>query len=143
MGAVQELCMETGTITRTLDLRRLIPIHKIADKVGPVVCNTLPAVTCVYNCETGSSFFGVGKKTVWQLAMELPSSELSGLDDLGGDDVTKATGTAKGFVVKMYDRKNKLKGTDVSLNTLRVRLAVTKAVPISKLPRVKMFSPNM
>ena len=106
MEAVQDLWMETGTITRTLDLRRLIPIHKIADKVGPVVCNTLPGVDALTSCDAVSSLFGVGKQTVWQLAMELPSSELSGLDDLGGDDVTKATGAAKGFVVKMYDRTN-------------------------------------
>ena len=66
--------------------------------------------------------------------MELPSSELSRPVDLGGDDVTKATNAAKGFVVKIYDRKNKLKGTDVSLNTLHARLEVAKAVPISKLP---------
>jgi len=54
MEAVQDLWMETGTITRTLDLRRLIPIHKIADKVGPVVCNTLPAVHALTGCDTVS-----------------------------------------------------------------------------------------
>ena len=54
MVAVQELWMETRTIARTLDLRRLIPIHKIVDKVGPVVCNTLPVVHALTGCDTAS-----------------------------------------------------------------------------------------
>ena len=44
MRAFSECWMETGTITKTFDLRQSIPVHDIAVALGPSMCKALPSV---------------------------------------------------------------------------------------------------
>jgi hypothetical protein len=55
---------KTGTVTRTKDGRRYLPVHDICHIQGPLVCKLLPAMHALTGCDTTSSFFGIGKKTV-------------------------------------------------------------------------------
>jgi hypothetical protein len=41
-----------------------LPVHDICHIHGPLVCNLLPAVHALTGCDTTSSFFRIGKKTV-------------------------------------------------------------------------------
>ncbi len=64
MRNTKELWFKTGTVTRTKDGRRYLPVHDICHIQGPLVCKLLPAVHALTGCDTTSSFFGIGKKTV-------------------------------------------------------------------------------
>jgi hypothetical protein len=44
--------------------RRYLPVHDICHIQGPLVCKLLPAMHALTGCDTTSSFFGIGKKTV-------------------------------------------------------------------------------
>jgi hypothetical protein len=46
------------------DGRRYLPVHDICHIQGPLVCKLLPVVHALTGCDTTSSFFGIGKKTV-------------------------------------------------------------------------------
>ena len=70
MLAVSEVWMETGRITKTLDVRRMIPIHDIANSVGSATCTILPECHALTGCDTVSSLYGVGKKKMRQLVMK-------------------------------------------------------------------------
>jgi hypothetical protein len=64
MRNTKELWFKTGTVTRTKDGRRYLPVHDACHIQGPLVCKLLPAVHALTGCDTTSSFFGIGKKTV-------------------------------------------------------------------------------
>ena len=64
MRNTKELWFKTGTVTRITHGRRYLPVHDICHIHGPLVCKLLPAVHALIDCDTTSSFFGIGKKTV-------------------------------------------------------------------------------
>ena len=47
-------------------------MHDITLAIGPLVCNILPAVHALTVCDTTTSFFGVGKKTVYKTLIQNP-----------------------------------------------------------------------
>ena len=47
-------------------------MHDITLAIGPLVCNILPAVHALTGCDTTSSFFGIGKKTVYKTSIQNP-----------------------------------------------------------------------
>jgi L-rhamnose isomerase len=59
-----ELWFQTGLITSTKDYRRYIPIHELCKSLSSVVCEILPAAYALTGCDTTSSFFGIGKKSM-------------------------------------------------------------------------------
>jgi hypothetical protein len=59
-----ELWFQTGTVSSTKDRRRYIPVHEICSTLSPVFTNTLPAAHAVTGCDTTSSLFGIGKRSV-------------------------------------------------------------------------------
>ena len=59
-----ELWFQTGLITSTKDYRRYIPIHELCKSLSSVVCEILPAGYALTGCDTTSSFFGIGKKSM-------------------------------------------------------------------------------
>ena len=105
MQAVTEVCMETGRITRTLDLRRRIPIHDIADSFGSAICSILPAVHALTGCDMVSSLFGVGKTTVMKLVKKLPRTDIDHLKALSEDDENAAVDGSRCFLASLYDPK--------------------------------------
>lgn len=67
MQHTQELWFHTGSITNTMDGRRFIPVHSICSILNPVLCNILPAVHAITGCDTTSSLFRIGKRTVFKV----------------------------------------------------------------------------
>lgn len=130
MDAFKECWMETGSSTKTLDLRRYIPVHEIAVALGSALCEALPCIHALTGCDTVSSFFGIGKKTALNSAQALAKSDPLRLKAIGNATVD----TSRYFAVALYDPKCKFKGSHESLNKLRYNLAAKRNVPIAKLP---------
>jgi hypothetical protein len=59
-----EFWFQTGLITSTKDYRRYIPKHELCKSLSSVVCEILPAGYALTGCDTTSSFFGIGKKSM-------------------------------------------------------------------------------
>ena len=131
MRAFSECWMETGMITKTLDLRRFIPVHDIAVALGPSMCKALPSIHALTGSDTVSSFYGIGKKTALNMARILQNPDLPCLQDLDDD---QCVDVSRQFVVALYDPKKKFKGSHSSLNELRFRLAAQISMSIAKLP---------
>jgi hypothetical protein len=53
-----------STELSTKDYRRYIPIHELCKSLSSVVCAILPADYALTGCDTTSSFFGIGKKSM-------------------------------------------------------------------------------
>ena len=77
-----ELWFQTGLITSTKDCRRYIPVHELCKSLSPVVCEILPADYALIGCDTTSSFFGIGKNSMFKALKEPPNqfSELSRIE---------------------------------------------------------------
>ena len=58
---LQELWIDFGTGKN----RQFIPVHTVAQNLGPQKCHTLPLFHAYTGCVTTSPFFGIGKRTAW------------------------------------------------------------------------------
>ena len=69
--------MEAGHQGKTINRKRFIPVHTIAQKLGKTVCQCLPAVHALTGCDTTSGLHKVGKRTAYtklvQYANQLPA----------------------------------------------------------------------
>lgn len=133
MQHTQELWFHTGSITNTKDGRRLIPVHSICSILNPVLCNILPAAHAITGCDTTSSLFGIGKRTVFKVLKDSPEN-FTDLSILADCDTDKSIDAARKLVCRLYDQKGKLKEDHVDLNKLRVRLATLRDACLAKLP---------
>ena len=128
-----ELWFQTGAISSTKDGRRFIPVHDICNSIDPVICKILPAVHAVTGCDTTSSIFGIGKRTVFKVLKDRPRDFID-LSSLADCDIDQSVYVARKLVARLYDQKEKLKAGHVDLNKLRVRLefgtALTTILPI-------------
>ena len=69
-----ELWFQTSAISSTKDGRRFTPVHDIlCNSIDPVICKILPAVHAVTGCDTTSSMFGIGKRTVFKVLKDRPN----------------------------------------------------------------------
>ena len=59
MDRVKEFWIETGTVTRTTDLRRFIPVHDICHSQSPLFLKVLPAIHALTGRYSTSVFFSV------------------------------------------------------------------------------------
>jgi hypothetical protein len=64
MKNTSELWFQTGLITSTKDYRRYILIHELCKSLSSVVCEILTAAYALTGCDTTSSFFSIGKKSM-------------------------------------------------------------------------------
>ena len=69
---IEELWFQTGSVNSMKDAWRFVPVHDITLAIGPLVCNILPTVHALTGCDTTSSFFGIGKKTVYKTSIQNP-----------------------------------------------------------------------
>jgi hypothetical protein len=76
MKNTSELWFQTGLIMSTKDCRCYIPVHELCRSLSSVVCEILHALS---GCDTTSSFFGIGKKSMFKALKETPNqfSDLS------------------------------------------------------------------
>ena len=133
MRNTKELWFKTGTVTRTKDGRRYLPVHDICHIHGPLVCKLLPAVHALTGCETTSSFFRIGKKTVLK-TLQNNIDEFADLNNLCLFDSETSIDVSRNFVTRLYDQKGKMKSARDNLNKLRVKIAKQKDVSLAKLP---------
>lgn len=129
----QELWFQTGSVTNTRDLRRFIPVHDICNTLNHVMCKVLPAAHALTGCDTTSSFFGIGKKSVYKVLKTNPD-EFRDLVSLADCDVEDSLPTCRKLVARLYDQKGKQASGLSDLNQLRVRLATRKNACLAKLP---------
>jgi hypothetical protein len=83
-----EVWLQTGMVTSIKDCRRYIPVHELCKSLNSVVCNILPAAHAITGCDTTSSFFGIGKKSMLKAMKETPDqfSDLSMISHADIDD---------------------------------------------------------
>ena len=128
-----ELWFQMGAISSTKDGRRFIPVHDICNSIDPVTCKILPAVHAVTGCDTTSSMFGIGKRTVFKVLKDRPSDFID-LSSLAHCDIDQSVNAARKLFARLYDQKEKFKDGHVDLNKLRVKLefgtALTTILPI-------------
>ena len=119
MKHVSEFWIETGTVTRTADLRRFIPVHEICKSLGPSFCTILPVVHALSGIRKTYMYV---LKTVHDTGPDviLDLSELYGNDDQG------APRAGRKFIAAFYDPKQKAGRYQGSLTDLRFRLSTTK-----------------
>lgn len=133
MSNTSELWIETGRVTGTTDLRRYIPVHVICQSMLSVTCEILPAVHALSGCDSTSSFFGIGKRSVTKAVLEAPN-DFAKLSIFGNRDVdeTEEISAARHFVKALYDPTGKFKAA-TDLNDLRVKMS-RHVHSINKMP---------
>ena len=62
MDRVKEFWIETGTVTRTTELRRFIPVYDICHSQSSLFLKVLPATHALTGCDSTSGFFQYRKK---------------------------------------------------------------------------------
>lgn len=134
MHFTDEMWIETGRITSTIDRRRYIPVHSICQTYGEGLCQILPPAHALSGCDSVSCLFGIGKKTVMKSLIDKGFEYFKGLNDLAGTDERKAVDGARKLISHLYDAKRKHHQHHNNLNALRVRLANTKEASLLKLP---------
>ena len=110
-----------------------IPVHSICSILNPVLCYILPAAHAITRCDSTSSLFGIGKRTVFKVLKDSPEN-FRDLSTLADCDTDKSIDAASKLVCRLYDQKGKLKEDHVDLNKLRVRLATLRDACLAKLP---------
>ena len=81
---ITEVWIKAGMTGRIEDRHRFIPIHEICSAVGSPVCEILPAVHAITGCDTISSFYFIGKKSVMKL-VSAKCHEFQDMRALGGE----------------------------------------------------------
>ena len=133
MDRVKEFWIETGTVTRTTDLRRFIPVHDICHSQSPLFQKVLPAIHALPGCDSTSVFFGIGKNSVYKTISEKGVDSFAELVFLGGDDENTSIVGARKFIASLYDCKGKEKEAHSNMNVLRAKLAAKRECVLAKL----------
>jgi hypothetical protein len=133
MKNTSELWFQTGLITSTKDCKRYIPVHELCKSLSSVVCEILPAAHILTGCDTTSSFFGIGKKSMLKALKETPN-QFSDLSRIECSDIDDSVDLSRKLISRLYDPKGKSKRCHIDLNKLRVELATVKDSTLVRLP---------
>ena len=94
MANTVTMWIETGIITSTTDKCRFVHVHSICAALGSQFCNILPAMQALTGCDSVSSLFSIGKKTVFGVVKKKGADRFKDLCNLGecdtGCDVSSA-----------------------------------------------------
>jgi hypothetical protein len=58
---------QMGNVISVKDGRRFLPIHELCSSLSEITCRVLPVAHALSGCDTTSSFFGIGKKSVYKI----------------------------------------------------------------------------
>jgi hypothetical protein len=83
-----------------------IPVHAICSILNPVLCNILPAAHAITRCDSTSSLFRIGKRTVFKVLKYSPEN-FRNLSTLADCDTDKSIDAASKLVCRLYDQKGK------------------------------------
>ena len=126
MANTVKMCLENGTITSITDTRRFVPVHSICAAVGPQFCNMLSAVHSLIGCDSVSSLFGIGKKTVFNVVMQNEVHHFMALTTLGTSNKEAPLTAARAFTAMLYDQRDTGKNAHPTLNRVRLKLVKNK-----------------
>jgi hypothetical protein len=101
--------------------------------LGSVLCRVLPAAHALTGCDTTSSFFGVGKKTIYKVLKD-SRKEFVDLSQISCDDIETSVAVGRKFVARLYHPKARFTCDHGDLNKLRSRIAQQKDASLVKLP---------
>jgi hypothetical protein len=135
MKNTSELWFQTGLITSTKDCRRYIPVHELCKSLSSAVCEILPAAHALTGCDTTSSFFGIGKKSMFK-ALKETLNQFSDLSRIECSDIDDSVDLSRKLISRLYDPKGKSKRCHIDLNKLPVKLATVKDSTLVILPPV-------
>ncbi|CAC5420188.1 unnamed protein product [Mytilus coruscus] len=125
-----------GNIGTIKDNRRFFPIHQLCSSMTEIICRVLPAVHALSGCDTTSSLFGIGKKSVYKVLKD-SALDFSDLYNLGDSDTETAISCSRRFVARLYDQKKKYASCHQDINKLQVKLATSKDSSLVRLPPLK------
>jgi hypothetical protein len=97
------------------------------------MANILPVAHSLTGCDTTSSFFDIGKKTVYKI-LKQNTTKYQTLTNLASSDVDACVEAGRLLVADLYDPKGSAKSVHRDLNKLRVKLALSKDSSLVKLP---------
>ena len=120
----EELWVERGSVTKTTDLRRFVPVHAICQQLTALQCNILPAVHALTGCDSTSSLFGIGKKSVFKLFKD-KADNFKNLTSLSKPNKKNAMMAARQFVIQLYETSATNKYKD--LNDMRAKMSQKKS----------------
>ena len=89
------------------------------------MCEILPAAHALTGCDTTSSFFGIGKKSMLKALKETPN-QFSDLSRIEYSDINNSVDLNRKLISMLYDPKGKSKRCHIDLNKLREKLATVK-----------------
>ena len=89
------------------------------------MCEILPAAHALTGCDTTSSFFGIGKKSMFKALKETPN-QFSDLSRIECSDIDDSVDLSRKLISRLYDPKGKSKRCHIDLIKLRVKLATVK-----------------
>jgi hypothetical protein len=120
---------ETLLVLRTVV--GFLPIHELCSSLSEITCRVLPAAHALSGCDTTSSFFGIGKKSVYKI---LKAPDFHDLDNLGDPDKDVAISCSSRFVARLYDQKKSCASSNHNINKLQVKLATGRDASLVRLP---------
>ena len=103
MKNTSELWFQAGLITSTKDCRRYIPVHELCKSLSSVVCEILPAAHALTGCDTTSSFFGIGKKSMFK-ALKETLNQFSDLSRIECFDIDDSVDLSRKLISRLYDQ---------------------------------------
>ena len=109
---------------------RYIPVHLIANELGPTVCECLPAAHALTGCDTTCSLNRIGKKTAYSKLVN-NADIISQLKTFHEDNVEDSVTVARTYALLLYGKKGKDADT---LDELRYIIATTTDKSASMLP---------
>ena len=104
MKSTCEVWFQTGMVTSIKDCWRYIPVPELCKSLNSVVCNTLPATHAITGCDTTSSFFGIGKRSMLKALKETPD-QFSDLSMIYHADVDDSVDVCRKLISRLYDPK--------------------------------------
>lgn len=127
----KEVYMHAGHAGKFVTRERFIPVTKIAQSIGPLICSFLPAMHALSGCDTTSGCFRIGKRTAFN-TLQKHQEELNGLTEFHSPDPHKGMESARMFGILLYkSRKERLCST---LDEMRLIHSSTTDKPVSSLP---------
>ena len=111
---------------------KYIPIHQIANAMGPSAGVALLFFHAFTGCDTVSAFHGIGKKTAWATWKALPhmTSTFLALSSRPQEVTDDNFKNLERFVIAMYDKGC----SSVHINDARKALFCQKGRPIERIP---------
>ena len=111
---------------------RWIPVHDVAEAIGPERASGLPFFHAFTGCDTVSAFRGKGKKTAWQTwnMCENVSATFSKLSKWSSGISERDVQQLDRFVVTMYDRSSAV----ITVNEARLNLFARKQRSYNSIP---------